>query len=277
MNKIALITGCSDGGIGHSLALELSSRGFRVYATALRMNEFSSDLLEKNVTPLVLDITKPDSIKKAVQKVLDEAKHIDILINNAGIGCIGPAVELDADLFKSVLATNVVGTVSMCQAVAPSMMDRNQGTIVNVGSITGFLSTPWSAQYTASKAAIHAFSDAMRVELAPFNVNVVVLAPGGIVSNLAATIDPSLAPWSRYKSVEPEIVERARLSDPGKAMPADEFAKAVVPRILAEKPSAYISYGRSTMLVLILSYFPTWVKDLVLSRMFGTNKLDRQS
>ncbi|KAJ2402780.1 hypothetical protein GGI23_000460 [Coemansia sp. RSA 2559] len=277
MDKVVLITGCSDGGIGHSLALELALKGCRVYATALRMSEFSNALLENNITPLVLDTTKPDSIKEVVQQVLDDAKHIDLLINNAGIGCIGPAVELDTELFKSVLATNVVGTVSMCQAVAPSMMDRNQGTIVNVGSITGFLSTPWSAQYTASKAAIHALSDAMRVELAPFNINVVVLAPGGIASNLAATIDPRLAPGSRYKSVESEIIGRASLSDPGKAMPADEFAKSVVPRMLAKKPAAYISCGKSTMLVLVLSYCPTWVKDFILSRMFGTNKLDGQS
>ncbi|KAJ1663081.1 hypothetical protein IW140_005880 [Coemansia sp. RSA 1813] len=274
MDKVALITGCSEGGIGHSLALEFASEGYRVYATALRMCEFSKYLLEKDaVTPLVLDITKPDSIKQTIQRVLGEASYIDILINNAGIGCIGPAIELDTDLFKSVLTTNVVGTMSMCQAVAPSMIDRRQGTIVNVGSVTGFLATPWSAQYTASKAAVHAFSDSLRLELAPFGVHVVVLAPGGIVSNLGATIDPKLAPDSKYKKAESEIIERAKLSDPDKAMPADEFAKAVVPRILVQAPSAYISYGKSTSLVQMVYYFPTWLKDYILARMFGTNKL----
>ncbi|KAJ2557649.1 hypothetical protein EV175_001214 [Coemansia sp. RSA 1933] len=272
--KVALITGCSEGGIGHSLALEFVSNGYHVYATALGMSEISRDLLDNDVTPLVLDITSASSIEETVQRVLREAKHIDVLINNAGIGCIGPAVELDISVLRSVLNTNVVGTVSMCQAVAPWMMDRSCGTIVNVGSVTGFLTTPWSAHYTASKAAVHSYSDALRMELAPFGVTVIVLAPGGIVSNLASTIDPKLGPHSRYKVVEPEIIARTKLSDPGMAMAADEFARAVVPRILARSPSAYISYGRSTALVQLLCFLPTWIKDYVLGHMFGTSKLD---
>ncbi|KAJ2760750.1 hypothetical protein H4S06_001571 [Coemansia sp. BCRC 34490] len=271
--RVALVTGCSEGGIGHALALEFASAGLLVYATALRMEEFAQELPDKGVRCMALDITDAGAVAAAVTRILRESQHIDVLVNNAGVGAIGPAVELDPSSLRRLLEVNVVGTVGVCQAVAPSMMDRRCGTIVNVGSVTAFVPTPWSAHYSASKAAVHAFTDAMRVELAPFGVRAVVLAPGGVVSNLAATINPALAPDTRYRAVEESIAARARLSDSGRAMPAAVFASSVVPQILAGRPPAYVSCGESAGLVLLLSWLPAWIKDCLLSWMFGIGKL----
>ncbi|KAJ2819319.1 hypothetical protein FBU31_005575, partial [Coemansia sp. 'formosensis'] len=166
--RVVLISGCSAGGIGHHLALEFATHGYNPRIEAVE-----------------LDVTDDASVDAAVAYVLAATGgRIDLLVNNAGILCTGPAVEVPLSQVQKVFDTNFTGLVRLCRTVAPVMMDRRQGTIVNVGSIAGYVASPWVSFYSASKSAVHAYSDALRMELVPFGINVVVVAPGRIKSNI---------------------------------------------------------------------------------------------
>ncbi|KAJ2483357.1 hypothetical protein EV174_002955 [Coemansia sp. RSA 2320] len=269
---VVLVTGCSAGGIGHHLALEFAARGCRVFA-AVRSLEKAPSLASQNIEAVELDVTSGASVDAAVSHVLASAGRIDMLVNNAGVLCVGPAVEVDEDRIRQTFDTNVVGLARMCRAVAPAMMDRRRGVIVNVGSVSGYSTTPWVGYYAASKAAAHALSDALRMELAPFGVSVVVVAPGGIKSNLAGNLHHRADPLSRYASARPAIEARATFSQSDGATSTSRFAQVVVPQLLRRNPRAYITYGNHATSTWLLYYVPPAIRDFFLARRFGTRQL----
>ncbi|KAJ2783336.1 NADPH-dependent 1-acyl dihydroxyacetone phosphate reductase [Coemansia interrupta] len=277
VTAVVLITGCSAGGIGHALALEFASHGCLVYASARDKSKLDASLSACNIEGIELDVTDEDSVQSAVSKIVAHTGRIDILVNNAGQGCVGPAVEVDCDRVHQVMDVNFIGPTRMCRAVAPYMMDRRQGTIVNVGSVGGYAATPWVGYYAASKAALHALSDSMRVELVPFNVRVVVVAPGSIKSNLisAQASQDLISPGSRYAKALGAI--RAK-SEYGRELPqtsAAEFARTVVSRVLGRSPPAYISCGKYARLTWLMYFVPPAIRDPVFGRKFGVAGLKR--
>ncbi|KAJ1735211.1 NADPH-dependent 1-acyl dihydroxyacetone phosphate reductase [Coemansia biformis] len=271
--RVVLLTGCSAGGIGHHLALQFAAHGCRVYASARDPAKIQG-LEEHGITSIALDVTDDASVKSAVGRVVEEAGRIDILVNNAGVICVGPAVEADMDRVRVLLETNVVGVARVCSAVAPGMIARRQGLVVNIGSVGAFATTPWVGYYGASKAAVHVLSDTMRMELAPFNVRVVVVVPGGIKSNIASNQpEVTLAEDSPYKPAIEAIRARAKYSQTGNSTPTDRFARVVVPQILSPSPRAYIIYGNHSTVTRLLSYIPVCVRDWAYSHRFGTRAL----
>ncbi|KAJ1868628.1 hypothetical protein LPJ55_005864 [Coemansia sp. RSA 990] len=218
-----------------------------------------------------MDVTRDDSVQPAVQKVIDEAGRIDILINNAGLMCTGPVTDTDLQLAQTAFDTNVLGVARVCQAVAPHMIKQHSGLIANVGSVSGYAATPWVGFYGATKAAVHTLSDAMRVELASFNVKVVVVAPGAIRSNLATHHEVALPENSPFMPALPAIRDRAVFSQTGNPTPTDKFAKVVVAQLLSRSPAAYITYGNHSKTTWLLYYAPPFVKDWLYSRRFGSN------
>ncbi|KAJ2501546.1 hypothetical protein GGH96_001867 [Coemansia sp. RSA 1972] len=275
-SQVVLVTGCSTGGIGCHLALELARRGCKVYASS-RDTSKAVGLTEHGIQVLELDVTHNESTTAAVQKVLDEAGRIDILVNNAGLMCAGPVTDTNLDFAQRAFDTNVLGVARVCQAVTPSMIKRQNGLIVNIGSVSGYATTPWVGFYSASKAAVHAMSDAMRMELAPFNIKVVVVAPGGIQSNLAEHQQVELGTDSPFMPAIQAIRDRAVFSQAGNATPTDVFARVVVPRILASNPAPYITYGNHARTTWLLHYAPSFLRDWLYSRRFGTDQLQRKS
>ncbi|KAJ1725915.1 NADPH-dependent 1-acyl dihydroxyacetone phosphate reductase, partial [Coemansia biformis] len=137
------------------------------------------------------------------------------------------------------------------------MIARRQGLVANIGSVSAFATTPWVGYYGASKAAVHVLSDTMRMELAPFNVRVVVVAPGGIEYNIASNQpEVTLAEDSPYKPAIEAIRARVKYSQTGSSTPTDRFARVVVPQILSPSPRAYIIYGNCSTLFRLLEYLP---------------------
>ncbi|KAI8319693.1 NAD(P)-binding protein [Martensiomyces pterosporus] len=270
--QVVLITGCSAGGIGHFLALEFASHGCKVYASARNTDKLQG-LAEHGIESIELDVTSPESVTSAVAHVVKLAGHIDILVNNAGVPCVGPAVEVDMDQVQRAFDTNVFGLTRLCQAVAPHMIKRRRGTIVNVGSVVGYVATPWAGFYSSTKAAVHALSDAMRMELAPFGVHVVVVAPGGIKSNIATHTTITLPEGSSYEPALEAIRARAEYSQTGNSTPTDEFARVVISQILVPKPRPYITYGANSLSVWLAYYYPPVLRDSVLAKKFGTQVL----
>ncbi|RYZ21602.1 MAG: SDR family oxidoreductase [Chitinophagaceae bacterium] len=181
--SVILITGCSSG-IGLATAVHLAKAGHMVYATMRNpSNSLLPQLIKKELLPiniLLLDVTNESSVQKAVQQVLDQEGHIDVLINNAGISALGPVEELPIEAFYADMETNYLGTVRCSKAVLPQMRARRKGTIINVTSIAGKIFNAAHSTYVASKAAVEAFSESLALEVASFGIQVAVVEPGVI-------------------------------------------------------------------------------------------------
>ncbi|MFN0280620.1 MAG: oxidoreductase [Kineosporiaceae bacterium] len=171
-----LVTGCSTG-IGRATAERLLDGGHTVYATARRPETLAA-LEVRGAHVLALDVTDEASMRTAVEIVESEHGAVGALVNNAGYGVYGPVEEVDLDAARAQFETNVFGLGRMCQLVLPGMRRAGRGRIVNVSSMGGRIVFPTGGWYHASKYAVEALSDALRVEVAPFGVRVVLVEPG---------------------------------------------------------------------------------------------------
>ncbi len=274
-NQVVLVTGCSTG-IGRALALELHSRGHRTVATA-RNPDVLSDLASRGVQTLRLDVNDVGSIHAAVERVLATHGRIDVLVNNAGINLFGPLAELPIEDARKIFETNVLGLLAATQAVFPHMAERRSGRIVNVGSIVGVLPTPFAGVYCATKASVHILSEVLRMELAPFGIDVVVVQPGGVKSNIAETSSQGLerfrAPSSRYHPAYEGIVKRANASQ-DHPMPVEDFARECVAQALAATPPRVVRLGTGADTLPALAELPPEQRDAMLSANFGLAALD---
>ena len=178
--KIVLITGATSG-IGKETALLLTEKGFVVYGTARN--------IENKTLPfrlLPMDVRDDESIAKAISTILAEAGKIDILINNAGVGITGAVEELPMDELKNVFATNFYGAISLMQAVLPSMRTQKSGLIINITSIAGYMGLPFRGAYSASKGALMLMTEALRMEVKNFGIEVTTIAPGDYATDIAS-------------------------------------------------------------------------------------------
>ncbi|MEK6788197.1 MAG: SDR family NAD(P)-dependent oxidoreductase [Pseudomonadota bacterium] len=272
---VILITGAASG-IGRALALNAHARGHTVYATD-RDTDALAGLAALGLRTQRLDVTSAADIAALVARLDADGVGPDMLINNAGFGAIAPVLEISPDRLRAQFEVNVFAIVSLCQALAPRMMARQQGRIVNIGSISGLVTTPFAGAYCASKAAVHAFSDALRMELKPFGIRVMTVQPGGIRSDFGAAAaqaaSAGLRADSRYAAVADGILARAEASQDG-AMSAEDFAERMLTEVLAAQPRAVIRIGRhSTLLPLARQLVPTHWLDARLSREFGLERL----
>lgn len=271
-NAVVLISGCSTG-IGRNLVLEFAARGCRVFATARNINAIK-DLKAQNVEIAALDVTDEKSIKKCVNSVIDEAGTIDILVNNAGLLLIGPLVELNSDELRRQFETNVIGLAALTRAVTPHMIKRRTGMIVNISSVTSVTATPFAGAYCSTKAAVTSLSDTLRMELAPFGITVVTAQPGAIRSNLSINAGKELARFKEtpYAPLYDYIVARANTSQQN-PISAETFAKKLIDRLDRKKPPALIRIGPESIRLPFLSMLPRAVRDAVLSKKFGLDKI----
>ena len=271
MAKSVLITGCTPGGIGHSLALEFKSQGLRVFATARKAASIS-DLANKGIETLSLEVTKEDSINALKAEIEQRTSgSLDILVNNAGRNYTVPALDVEMDEIRETFETNVFGVMRMCQVFAP-MLIRAKGTIVQIGSLAGVMPYIFGSVYNASKAALHSYSSTLRVELASFDVRVVVVMTGGVASNIART-NRTLPKDSIYLPVAEEYQGRLTHSQ-ANAIPNEQYARSVVSQVL-RKPSKEVIWegGKAWLVWFVSSYFPRWTLDWAFYRMFHLSKL----
>jgi NAD(P)-dependent dehydrogenase (short-subunit alcohol dehydrogenase family) len=189
--SVVLITGCSSG-IGRAVAPHLAALGYTVIATARRVDDLT-DLAAAGCRTLPLDVNDEESMRAAVDAV--EASHgrIDVLINNAGYSQSGAVESVPLARTRAQFETNVFGPLRLTQLVLPGMRRRGAGRIINVSSMGGRLVFPGGGVYHASKYAVEALSDALRYELRPFGIAVVLIEPGLIKTNFAATVGAKLS------------------------------------------------------------------------------------
>jgi NAD(P)-dependent dehydrogenase (short-subunit alcohol dehydrogenase family) len=180
MSNVILITGISSGFGKHTAEL-LAAKGHIVYGTVRRDEEVSS-----SVNSLNLDLTNTDSIRQAVQTLIQKESRIDILINNAGMHTGGPIETSPLETIKLQMDTNFMGMVHLTREIIPVMRKQGGGIIINFSSIGGLMGLPFQAFYSAGKFAIEGFSEALRMEVSQFKIRVIMINPGDFHTNNSA-------------------------------------------------------------------------------------------
>ncbi len=273
--KNVLITGCSTG-IGRGLALEYHKRGYKVWATARNLDSIN-DLQKLGIVTARLDVNSQQQIDEIANKILSEDGRLDVLVNNAGYGSMGPLVETSIEELQQQFSTNVFSAMALVQAFSPAMIDESSGAIINIGSVSGVCTTPFSGTYCASKAAMNSLSDCLRMELKPFGIRVFTVQPGAIQSDFARNANAALERvWSEhsfYKSIESFVRKRANASQE-RPTTAESFCRKLVNKVESQPISSVIRLGNGSWALTVLGqWFPTVLRESILSSVFGLNRL----
>ena len=181
MNKVVLITGGSSG-IGKSVGEYLLEKGFIVYGTSRNPQKIQNHPFKL----VALDVTNIETINTAVTEVISNEGRLDILINNAGMGITGPIEETPTDEMRNVFNTNLFGAIDVMKAVLPQMRKQKSGLIINVTSIAGYMGLPFRGIYSATKGALEIVTEAIRMEVKSFGIQVTNVAPGDFATNIAS-------------------------------------------------------------------------------------------
>ena len=247
VSQAVLVTGCSSG-IGRATAIALARAGLPTWASA-RRPETIADLRDAGCRVIALDVTDEASRIQAVRAVEAEHGAVGALVNNAGYAQVGVIEEIPEHALRRQFETNVFGPTRLCQLVLPGMRAQRGGTIVNLGSAAGLVTPPASGAYAMTKYALEALSDALRYELAPFGVRVVLLEPGAVRTGFTATLTAA-APDSGADTPGPyrtltgnalALAEREGTADRG--LDPEQVARIVVRAITARRPKPRYRIG----------------------------------
>jgi len=237
--NVVLITGCSSG-IGLATAAHLAARGFRVFASARKPDASPglTALQASGTAPeevLAIDVTDAASVRAGVERVVERAGRLDVLVNNAGLGGSGPVEELDLDEARRVMDTNYLGAVRMIQAALPTMRRQRGGVIVNVSSMAGRVALAAFGPYAASKAALESLSECLAQEVAPFGIRVAVIEPGVIATPIFAKGARVMEEGTAYPAARRRLraLFRTQLS---RQRPPELVAEAIEHAIVAATP-----------------------------------------
>lgn len=206
--KTILITGASSG-IGFDAARTLARQGHRVYAAARRVDRMEP-LKADGVVPIGMDVTDETSLQDGVGAVLGAEGRIDVLVNNAGYGYFGAIENVPLEEARRQLEVNVFGLARLCQLVLPAMREQGSGRIVNISSVAGKAVLLFGGWYHVSKYSVEALSDALRMEMKPFGIDVVLIEPGGIRTDWGLIAADHLAESSAGTPYEEEGLQESR-------------------------------------------------------------------
>lgn len=269
MNKVALITGAS-AGIGRATAEILIKNGWKVYAGARRV-ERMQDLAAAGAVALALDVTDDDSLKSAVAGLLKAEGHIDALINNAGYGAHGAVEDVPLAEARRQFEVNVFGLARLTQLVLPAMRAAGSGTIINISSIAGKVTMPSGGWYHASKHAVEAYSDALRLETAQFGIKVIMIEPGPIKTEWDNTALVNLEKYSGtgpYAPMMKRITEKFRAGYRDGAPGPEVVARVILKALKASSPAArYPVPFAATAIIFIKWLLPDRLMDFAIRKM----------
>ena len=274
-NKVILLTGASSG-IGYDTAVALAQQGHKVYAAARRV-ERMEPLRQYGIVPLKMDVTDEASMQEGVKTLLDAEGRIDVLINNAGYGYFGAVENVPMDDARNQLEVNVFGLARLCQLVLPTMRAQHSGRIINTASVAGRSVFYYGGWYHVSKYAVESLSDAMRMELKPFGIDVVIIEPGAIKTNWGIIAADHLIESSKgtaYEQTGTMMANNLRnmylsntISDPA------VVRKAIVRAVNARRPCTRYRIGRMANAIVFFHWLlPTRWWDAFL-RLMGKRKL----
>ncbi|HTX79338.1 MAG TPA: SDR family NAD(P)-dependent oxidoreductase [Longilinea sp.] len=250
--KVVLITGASYG-IGKAIAVLLAARGFKVFGTSRKVSRASGE----NYQMLQLDVTSDQSVAACVAHVIEQAGRIDVLVNNAGVGMLGAIEETTLEEAQALFDANFFGVVRMVDAVLPGMRQRRNGLIINLGSLAAALPMPYHAFLSTSKAAVMAYSDALRLEVQSLNIQVATVAPGMVRTHLGERFAALKVPRSipDYAALEKKVVQKMG-QDSQKSMEPDVVAETVLRIIRSSSPASHYFVGREKWFMVLNRLLP---------------------
>ncbi|WP_329564041.1 SDR family NAD(P)-dependent oxidoreductase [Kitasatospora sp. NBC_01266] len=272
--KTVLITGCSSG-MGRQTALALHRLGHRVYATA-RRPESIADLAAQGLHTLALDVTDEASMVAAVREIEQRHGAVELLVNNAAYGLHQPVESAEPAEVRAQFDTNVFGLVRLTQLVLPGMRAAGRGRIVNISSMAGRFSPPGGAFYHASKHAVEAISDSLRLEVAPFGIDVVVVQPGPTITEFAGTAVDTMHtapaaddPYGSFRAELADMYAHKSFTRRGGAVSAEAATRVIVRAATTARPRArYAIGGLSRVVMTARRLLPDAAFDAVMRRSF---------
>ncbi|TAQ87142.1 hypothetical protein B7494_g4545 [Chlorociboria aeruginascens] len=273
VQKSVLITGCSEGGIGESLAKAFHRKGLRVFATARDLAKVEH-LKSLGMDIFLLDVIDEISIKQAVERVkIATGGTLDILVNNSG-----SVLDSEISIVKKMFDVNVFAVIAVTQAFAPLLI-ASKGRIVNIGSIAGHAPLFWNGYYNASKGAVNILTQQLRLELAPLGIKVILVTTGGVKTKFFDN-QPSvtLPADSVYAPGRTEIEHAAKgnlVAD--RLMDVDVYAHKVVNNALKRDPTVDLWCGGGTTLVwFLVTFLPGTIWDLFLPKKYSIPTIARK-
>lgn len=238
MSKVVFITGASSG-IGKAIGEFLLNKGFIVYGTSRNPERYP----ESKINLVALDVRNSESINNAIKTVLEKETKIDVVINNAGVGITGPLEEIPLEEVKNNFETNLFGPIEVMKAVLPSMRQQKSGLIINITSIAGYMGLPFRSVYSASKGALELITEALRMEVKPFNIAITNVAPGDFATNIAA--GRYHAPLQKGSDYEATYGRTLSMMDEhvDEGSNPNEMAEAILKVIQSKNPKVHYKVG----------------------------------
>lgn len=263
--KVILITGASSG-MGKETAKKLIQEGHIVYTVARRIDQMQ-DLKALGGFPIQMDVTKESDIQEVIDTIIAKEGTIDVLWNNAGYGLYGSVEDVPVEEARRQFEVNLFGLASITQKVVPIMRKANKGTIINPSSMGGKMYTPMGAWYHASKHAVEGWSDCLRLELKPFNIDVVVLEPGIIVTEFGDVMLENISKFSSkgaYATLTQKLVAATQeMYNKGQGSKSSLIAETVAKIVTSKKPKTRYRVG-------------LWAKPMVWLRIYlGDRMFDK--
>lgn len=264
--KVALVTGASSG-IGKEIAKQLIEDGLTVYVAARRITKMQ-DLEQLGAIALEMDITQEEDVERVVSQMEKDGNSVDILVNNAGYAIYGAMEDTTIEDARRQFEVNLFGLANLTKLVLPTMRAKKSGKIINISSMGGKMYSLFGSWYHATKHALEGWSDCLRLELAPFNIDVVIIEPGIIKTEFD---DVMLAPMmersgnSAYSAMAKKMKQMTKSSyEKGKASDPSVIAKVVSQAIKARKPKTrYVAGKLAQPLILIRK----WLGDRIFDKL----------
>lgn len=260
--KVILITGASSG-MGKETAKVLIQQGHTVYTVARRIDQMQ-ELKILDGHPIQMDVTIERDIQNVVDTIIQKEGKIDVLWNNAGYGLYGSVEDIPIEEARKQFEVNLFGLAAITQKVLPYMRQANTGTIINTSSMGGKMYTPMGAWYHASKHALEGFSDCLRLELKQFNINVVILEPGIIVTEFGNVMLKNISKFSSkgaYATLTNKLVAATqKMYDKGQGSKTTVISDTLTKIVNAKNPKTRYRVG-------------LWAKPMVWMRVHLGDKL----
>jgi NAD(P)-dependent dehydrogenase (short-subunit alcohol dehydrogenase family) len=274
IQEIVIITGASSG-IGAATARELARRGFHVLA-GVRRDQDADAIRGPDIERLIIDITNPDHIRALAARVDEDpqGRAVRALVNNAGIGVNAPVEVFALDEWRRLFEVNFFGHIAVTQTLLPSLT-RSKGRVINISSVGGKIAMATYGPYAGAKFALEAVSDSLRREIAPFGVQVVVVEPGAVRTNIAgraiatahevaSTMTPEQS--QRYGGLVQAITAQAASVTESAGLSADAAAEVIAKAVTARKPRTRYTVSRDAALItLLVRTLPDRILDRVLA------------
>ncbi len=274
-SRIVLVTGATSG-IGRDAALALARAGHRVFATGRRVDALASLAKEAEglaLETLAMDVTRGESIE-AARRAIESATNgygVDVVVNNAGYGVMGAVEDVSQEALRAQYETNVFGLVAVTRAFLPAMRSRRSGRIINVSSMGGRITFPLMGVYNSTKYAVESLSDAMRVELRAFGIDVVLVEPGAIRTEFADVAMHSIQhdPSSPYAAAN-AAADQMRKKFEATMVGPEVVTRAILRAVSASRPRArYVTPLAAMVAIWMFKLLPTSWGDALLARATG--------